>query len=170
MSTHTHIHTRTVTHSHTHTHTHTHRHTHTHTRTHTHAHTQTHTSTHTHTRAHNAHTHTHTDLARQAAKTDSCTCGPHKGSNPLHLVLAFCRVALSHSSRPRACLDKHRARRVMVTKGGKVMGGHGQSMSRSLKIMLIEGSMLHGRGQSMARSLKVMVMEGARSCWDWVRA
>jgi hypothetical protein len=45
-------------------------------------------------------------LARQAAKTDSWTCGPHKGSNPLHLVLAFCRVALSHSSRPRACL-KH---------------------------------------------------------------
>ena len=29
----------------------------------------------------------------------------------MHLVLAFCKVALSHSSRPRACLGTHRAGR-----------------------------------------------------------
>ena len=47
---------------------------------------------------------TETHLAKHVANTDSCTCGPHRGSSPLHLVLAFCRAALSHSSRPRACL------------------------------------------------------------------
>ena len=144
MNTHTYTHTHSHAFTHTHTHAHTHARTHTHAHTHTHTHAYIHTHTHTHARTTHTHTHTHTDLARQAAKTDSCTCGPHKGSNPLHLVLAFCRVALSHSSRPRACLDIHRARRVrvMVTEGGKVMGGHGQSMSRSLKIMLIEGTMV----------------------------
>ena len=50
------------------------------------------------------------------------------------------------------------------------MLGLGQSMTRSWKVMLKEGSkVMLGHGQSMARSLKVMVMEGARSCWDTVR-
>lgn len=45
-------------------------------------------------------------LAKQLAKADSGTEGPHSGRSPLHLVLAFWRAALSHSSRPRACLNK----------------------------------------------------------------
>ena len=32
------------------------------------------------------------------------TCGPQIGKRPLHLVFAFWRAALSHSSRPRASL------------------------------------------------------------------
>lgn len=43
-------------------------------------------------------------LAKHVANADSGTCGPHTGSSPLHLVLAFWRAALSHSSRPRASL------------------------------------------------------------------
>ena len=43
-------------------------------------------------------------LAKQLANADSGTCGPHRGSSPLHLVLAFCSAALSHSSRTLACL------------------------------------------------------------------
>lgn len=45
-----------------------------------------------------------THLARQLANCDSGTCGPQRGRRPLHLVLAFCNAALSHSSRPLACL------------------------------------------------------------------
>lgn len=45
-------------------------------------------------------------LARHVANADSGTFGPHKGKSPLHLVLAFCRAALSHSSRPRASLTQ----------------------------------------------------------------
>jgi len=45
-------------------------------------------------------------LAKHVAKADSGTCGPHTGSSPLHLVLAFWRAALSHSSRPRASLPQ----------------------------------------------------------------
>lgn len=44
-------------------------------------------------------------LAKHVAKADSGTCGPQTGSSPLHLVLAFWRRALSHSSRPRASLS-----------------------------------------------------------------
>lgn len=47
---------------------------------------------------------TQAHLAKQVANADSGTCGPHTGRRPLHLVLAFCRAALSHSSRPRASL------------------------------------------------------------------
>lgn len=43
-------------------------------------------------------------LAKQLAKADSGTCGPHKGRRPLHLVFAFCNAADSHSSRARANL------------------------------------------------------------------
>ena len=45
-----------------------------------------------------------THRAKQVAKADSGTWGPQTGRSPLHLVLAFCRAALSHSSRPRASL------------------------------------------------------------------
>lgn len=50
-------------------------------------------------------------LARQVANADSGTCGPHTGKSPLHLVLAFCKAALSHSSRPRASLMQRSERR-----------------------------------------------------------
>ena len=49
-----------------------------------------------------------TNLARQVAKADSGTCGPHSGSRPLHLVFAFCSSALCHSSLPRACLKTNK--------------------------------------------------------------
>lgn len=49
-------------------------------------------------------------LAKHVAKADSGTCGPHTGSSPLHLVLAFWRAALSHSSRPRASLPRGKER------------------------------------------------------------
>lgn len=45
-----------------------------------------------------------THRAKQVAKADSGTWGPQTGRSPLHLVFAFCRAALSHSSRPRASL------------------------------------------------------------------
>ena len=38
------------------------------------------------------------DLARLLAKAESDTAGPQMGMSPLHLVLAFCSIALSHSS------------------------------------------------------------------------
>ena len=47
---------------------------------------------------------TNTYLARLLANAESDTCGPHIGKIPLQRVLAFCNVALSHSSRPRANL------------------------------------------------------------------
>lgn len=43
-------------------------------------------------------------LAKQLAKADSGTCGPHNGSKPLHRVFAFWSAALSHSSLPLASL------------------------------------------------------------------
>ena len=43
-------------------------------------------------------------LANEEAKADSGTWGPHKGKRPLHLVLAFCSMADSHSSRPLCSL------------------------------------------------------------------
>jgi hypothetical protein len=49
-----------------------------------------------------------THLAKQVAKADSGTWGPQTGRSPLHFVLAFCRAALSHSSRPLANLDGDR--------------------------------------------------------------
>ena len=39
-------------------------------------------------------------LARAFEKSVSATSGPQMGKMPLHLVLAFCKAAFSHSSRP----------------------------------------------------------------------
>lgn len=50
------------------------------------------------------------NLAKHVANADSGTCGPHTGSSPLHLVLAFWRAALSHSSRPRASLLRRKGK------------------------------------------------------------
>ena len=108
--THTHMHAHTYTRTHTcmyaRTHTHTH---HTNTRTQTHAHTRMHTRTHTRTHTHTPHTHTHTHThahthTHTRARTHTHTSGPQMGRTPLHLVLEFCNIALSHSLRPLAVL------------------------------------------------------------------
>ena len=44
-------------------------------------------------------------LANALAKSESDTLGPQIGRRPLQRVLAFCSVALSHSSRLRANLE-----------------------------------------------------------------
>ncbi len=54
-----------------------------------------------------------TYLARQVAKADSGTWGPHTGRSPLHFVLAFCSAALSHSSRPLASLIQTDRKKIM---------------------------------------------------------
>ena len=48
------------------------------------------------------------NLARLLAKAESDTEEPQMGRIPLQRVLAFCRVALSHSSRERANLSERR--------------------------------------------------------------
>ena len=73
-------------------------------------------------------------LARLLENAESDTEGPHMGNIPLQRVLAFWRVALSHSSRDRANLSRERERE---GNNGKSRDEDGRCMYRRLSTYLM---------------------------------